>query len=129
MRLYTRLEGLDDVLKELREVEKEAKHEVVNVLREETWKVVEDAKGRAPKDTGAMARGIRRSVSAKKLTATISAGGKAGGADTYYARFVEFGTKNMPAQPFFFPACRAHEEEIGRALSDALAKLIEGGKA
>jgi hypothetical protein len=36
VRLYTRLEGLDDVLKELREVEKEAKHEVVNVLREET---------------------------------------------------------------------------------------------
>ncbi len=39
-------------------------------------KVVEDAKGRAPKDTGAMARGIRRSVSAKKLTATISAGAR-----------------------------------------------------
>ncbi len=127
MQLYTRLEGLDDVLKELREVEREAKHEAVNVLRIETQKVVEDAKSRAPKDTGAMARGIRRSVSAKKLTATISAGGKVGGVDTYYAQFVEFGTKNMPAQPFFFPACRAHEEEIGRALSDALAKLVEGG--
>lgn len=127
MRLYTRLEGVDDILKELRQVEKEAKHEVVNVLREQSQLVVEDARDRAPKDTGAMAKGIKRSVSAKRLTATISAGGKAGGADTYYARFVEFGTKNMPAQPFFFPACRAHEEEIGRALSDALAKLVEGG--
>lgn len=129
MKLYARLEGVDDILKELRQVEKEAKHEVVNVLREQSQLVVEDARDRAPKDTGAMAKGIKRSVSAKRLTATISAGGKAGGADTYYARFVEFGTKNMPAQPFFFPACRAHEEEIGRALSDALAKLIEGGKA
>jgi len=129
VKLYARLEGVDDILKELRQVEKEARHEVVKVLHDQSQLVVEDARGRAPKDTGAMAKGIRRSVSAKKLTATISAGGKVGGADTYYARFVEFGTKNMPAQPFFFPACRAHEEEIGRALSDALAKLIEGGKA
>ena len=127
MKLYARLEGVDDILEELRKVEKEAKHEVVNVLREQTQEVVEDAKSRAPKDTGAMADGIRRSVSAKRLTATISAGGKVHGVDTYYAQFVEFGTKNMPARPFFFPACRAHEEVIGKALSDALAKLVEGG--
>ncbi len=129
MKLYARLEGVDDILKELRKVEKEARHEVLIVLNEKTKVVVEDARSRATKDTGAMSKGIRRSVSAKKLTATISAGGKVGGVDTYYAQFVEFGTKNMPARPFFFPACRAHEEEIGKALSDALAKLIEGGKA
>ena len=129
MAKYTRLEGVDDILKELRQVEKEARHEVVKVLHDQSQLVVEDARDRAPKDTGAMAKGIRRSVSAKKLEATISAGGKVGGVDTYYARFIELGTKKMPAQPFFFTACRAHEEEIGRALSDALFRLIERGKA
>lgn len=129
MAIYSKVEGIEDILKELRQVEGEARQRVYEVLRDETNPVVEDARGRAPKDTGAMARGIKRSVSKQTLEARISAGGMVGGVDTYYAQFVEFGTKHMPAQPFLFPACRAHEERIGDALSRAMYDLIRKGKA
>ena len=129
MAIYAKVEGIEEILKDLRQMEGEARQCVVDVLREETKPVVEDARSRAPKDTGAMARGIKRSISKKKLEARISAGGMVGGVDTYYAQFVEFGTKHMPAQPFLFPACRAHEERIGDALSRAMYDLIRKGKA
>jgi HK97 gp10 family phage protein len=129
MAIFKRIEGMDEILKDLRQVEGEARQRVYEILRDETKPVVEDARSRAPKDTGAMARGIKRSVSKKKLEAKISAGGMVGGVDTYYAFFVEEGTKNKPARPFLFPACRAHEERIGKALSDAMYDLIRKGKA
>lgn len=129
MPIYAKVEGIDEILKELRQIEGEARQCVVDVLREETKPVVEDARSRAPKDTGAMARGIKRSISKKTLEARVSAGGMVGGVDTYYAQFIEFGTKYMPARPFLFPACRAHEERIGDALSRAMFDLIRKGKA
>lgn len=129
MPIYTKVEGVDEIVKELRQIEGEAKQRIYEVLRDETKPVVEDVKSRAPKDTGAMANTARRSVSKKKLVAVISVGGKRHGVDVYYAHFIEFGTKKMPAQPFFFPACRAHEERIGNALSDAMYDLIREGKA
>lgn len=129
MAIYSKVEGIEEILKDLRQMEGEARQRVYEILRDETKPVVEDARSRAPKDTGAMARGIKRSVSKKKLEAKISAGGMVGGVDTYYAQFVEFGTKNMTAQPFLYPACRAHEERIGKALSDAMYDLIRKGKA
>jgi len=129
MPIYSKVEGIEEILKELRQMEGEARQRVYEVLRDETKPVVEDARRRAPKDTGAMARGIKRTVSKKKLEARVSAGGMVHGVDTYYAQFVEFGTKFMPAQPFLFPACRAHEERIGNALSEAMYDLIRKGKA
>lgn len=41
-----------------------------------------------------------------------------------YARFQEFGTKNMPAHPFFFPAYRAKKKEIRRRIAAAVRKGI-----
>ena len=40
--------------------------------------------------------------------------------DVFYARFVEFGTKNMPAHPFLRPAVFNHAKEIVR--------IIQGGR-
>ena len=129
MAIYTKVEGIEEILKELRQVEGEARQCVVDVLKKETKPVVEDVRSRAPKDTGAMARGIKRSVSRKNLEAKVSAGGTVRGVDTYYAQFVEFGTKYMPARPFLYPACRAHEERIGDVLSRAMYDLIRKGRA
>jgi HK97 gp10 family phage protein len=129
MAIFKHVEGMEEILKDLRKVEGEARQRVYEILRDETKPIVKDARSRAPKDTGAMARGIKRSVSKKNLEAKVSAGGMVKGVDTYYAQFVEFGTKNMAAQPFLYPACRAHEERIGKALSDAMYDLIRKGQA
>lgn len=54
--------------------------------------------GKAPK--GTLAIGF---VKSGELTVTIYCGDS----DAYYARWIEFGTQKMAAQPFFFPAYRA----------------------
>lgn len=50
----------------------------------------------------------------------------AGGSDAFYARFQEFGTRKMPANPFFYPVWRARRKtvkaRVGRAIRAAIKK-------
>lgn len=55
------------------------------------------------------------------LRITIYAGDK----DTFYARFQEFGTVKMPANPFFFPVWRVERKRVKARLSRALRKAIK----
>ena len=82
--------------------------------------------GEAPKGALVLGR-TRKSLAAKAgLSLTIYAGG----GDAYYARFVEFGTVEMAAQPFFFPAWRLGRKRargrIARAASKAAKKVAAG---
>lgn len=125
MAIEIHVEGLDDVLKELRNAPKEAKREVVQVLREAAIEIRDDARRRCPVETGALQRSVRYSVSKKKLEARVYAGGKVGGEDVFYAPFVEFGTKHAQAKPFLFPAARAREKETMAELEEALLRAME----
>lgn len=53
----------------------------------------------------------------------------AGGDDDYafYARFVEFGTKNAKAHPFFFPAYRSLRKRIRSRVHREMKKAIKAG--
>lgn len=51
---------------------------------------------------------------------TIFAGDK----DAFYARFQEFGTANMPANPFFYPVWRHNRRRVRSRLLRALRKAI-----
>lgn len=55
---------------------------------------------------------------------TIYAGGKVNGRDAFYARFQEFGTLTMPANPFFFPAYRLRSKAAKTAITKATRKAI-----
>lgn len=55
------------------------------------------------------------------LSITIYAGGK----EAFYATFQEFGTKEMRAHPFFFPAWRAHKKKVNARLKRAMTKAIK----
>lgn len=48
----------------------------------------------------------------------------AGSKDAFYARFHEFGTKNMPAQPFFFPAWRKMRAGFRKKIRDRVRAAI-----
>ena len=45
--------------------------------------------------------------------------------NTYYWRFIEFGTERQPAQPFLRPAFEAQKENALAVITDTLAKGIE----
>jgi hypothetical protein len=55
----------------------------------------------------------------------------AGDAKAYYARWVEFGTLQRPAQPYFFPSWRSVRKSVQsrnrRAMSKVARKVAAGG--
>lgn len=58
------------------------------------------------------------------MVITIYAGGKIAGTDAFYARFQEFGTRQMRANPFFYPAYRANKKRVRSRLTRAIRKAI-----
>ncbi len=78
--------------------------------------------GKAPK--GAMTLGKVQSDGVdSEFTITIYAGNS----DAYYARWVEFGTQKMGAQPYFYPSYRAlrrrSKSRVTRSVSKAIKKV------
>jgi HK97 gp10 family phage protein len=49
----------------------------------------------------------------------------AGGGKAFYARFQEFGTVKMPANPFFFPVWRAKRKSVKNRITRAMNKAIK----
>jgi HK97 gp10 family phage protein len=97
-----------------------------------------EARQKAPKDTGEMARDImikreRDSTTYRALYSVFVRTGKKsrlGGKgrnvakDSYYWRFVEFGTAKMAAKPFMRPAFESQKEKAVDAIRDKLAARI-----
>lgn len=76
--------------------------------------IAEDARRRAPKQSGRLQRSIDdEAVAHKRDLATHDVVVAA-----YYASFVEYGTRQMAAQPYLRPAVDTNEQ--------AAARLIEG---
>ena len=137
-----KMEGMETILKDLRKAQVDVQEEARAVLKEQAEAIRDDAKSRCnfgdgdtkrkgrKRSTGALRESIRASVSRKGLGGSVSAGGRVKGASAFYAKFIEFGTKNSPAQPFLYPAARAHEEEtkekLTKVLTDAIKKGVEG---
>lgn len=56
---------------------------------------------------------------------TIYAGGKVGSADAFYAKFQEFGTRKMRANPFFFPTWRQKKRGVRAKLAAAVKRGLK----
>lgn len=74
--------------------------------------------GDAP--AGTMTVGTVRGNNYGSMRITIYAGGE----KALYGRYQEFGTKNMAANPFFYPAWRARKKKVRSRLSRAISKAI-----
>lgn len=101
--------------------------------------MVETAKGFAPKDDHTLANSIRhQDVSdSTRISQRVEAGGKAttkpvrksekGGAPMYdYALAQEYGTVDMPAHPYFWPAWRLKRRRFKSRMTRAAKKAVEG---
>lgn len=75
--------------------------------------------GDAPE--GAMVIGTVGGKEYSTLRVTIYAGG----ADAFYAVFQEFGTKDMPANPFFYPVWRTRKRRVKSRLTRNINKAIK----
>lgn len=117
--------------------------EVARELEAQAVKVVRDMKRLVPVDSGALRDSIgwtwgdapKGAVSVgqvrgrqyARMAITIYAGTRdksLGTADAFYARFQEFGTVKMPANPFFYPAWRANKTRVKAALTRAVKRAV-----
>ncbi|MBP0439587.1 HK97-gp10 family putative phage morphogenesis protein [Tianweitania sediminis] len=93
-----------------------ARNEMRQALAQSAREITNLMEALVPQDTGALAGSIGWTwgeapkgslaigfVKSGEMTITIYCGD----ADAYYARWVEFGTRKLSAQPFFYPAYRA----------------------
>jgi HK97 gp10 family phage protein len=144
------VEGTERLRARFKAVPQKIIDEVANALEAEAIKIVAEMKrlvpvgnysgggalrdsigwtwGDAPK--GSISVGKVRNASDKfgRINITIYAGTRdksLGNADAFYARFQEFGTIKMAANPFFFPAWRANRTRARRAAKRAISKAIK----
>lgn len=62
---------------------------------------------------------------ANNATGTMRITVYAGDSETFYARFIEFGTEKSAANPFFFPAYRALRRRMRGRLTRQINKAIK----
>lgn len=87
--------------------------------------MVDRMKAEVPERTGRLLNGITFEIdedgTAQVRASAVNPSGRAGGEGADYARFVEFGTEHMAAEPFFLEVARAVLEERGRSLDEAVS--------
>lgn len=90
----------------------------------------------APTDDGDLQRSIRVEDGPRELSATVTAGGplttrpvrksEKGNAPQYdYALGQEYGTAEMPAQPFFWPSVNTTKKRVRRRIDRAIGNAIK----
>lgn len=130
--MAAKIEGLDRLKRRLARLPAKMKAEVKVSLEQSADELVAMQKRLVPIDQGDLRDSIRKEEGRHELSVTVTAGGPATtrrvrkGADVSYdyALGQEFGTTDMPAQPFFFPAYRALRRRIRGRTSRAVRKAV-----
>lgn len=109
-RALRRLAALPDALKA----------EVAEQLEKSARELAVQIRDAAPVDDGV----LRDSVGSRDISTPgrLAQMVHAGDGEAFYARFVEFGTPETTAQPFFFPVYRANKKRIRAAVGRAIGR-------
>lgn len=113
--VYFQLEGMDHFEKLLNSIDIKLRKKALSIATRDSAKVVlEYAKRFAPVDSGKLRKSlvVRSMVKTtrenrKNVGHSVRAGAGWYKGHTYYAAFLEFGTRKMEAQPFLRPAVKA----------------------
>lgn len=107
------------------------KKRLARAIKEQADKVADAIRAAAPVKSGNLRNSVkvRRKKSDLSLEVTVGDGttvhGKRGPrGEANYAIFVEYGTKNMAAQPFAYSTYRAMQDEVNEAINDAIEEAI-----
>lgn len=140
MATYAKVIGQERLRKKLHELVNVGKAEIKKAMETSADEIVSLAKGLVPADTGSLRdsigwtwgkapKGVLTLGKVKSdavdsgFTITIYAGNS----EAFYARWVEFGTQNMTARPYFYPSYRALRRRakgrVTRAVNKAFKKV------
>ena len=132
------VKNLANFQRKMRAIPIEVRLEIVRQLEKEADKIVKLMKAFAPKGTtrqlvnsigwtwgdvpkGAITVGKVANNEFDRIAIKIYAGG----GDAFYARFQEFGTRKMAANPFFFPVWRAEKRRAKAGFKRAVTRAIK----
>lgn len=136
-----RTEGFAELAERLKQLgPRVAKNALRRAVSSGAAVVRNDARSRAPVDTGEMKKDIQikrekdeRGSFMAKYAVFVRSGKKSrmsGRArdvqkDSFYWKFLEYGTSKMPAQPFMRPAFEARKEEALKVIGEKLDEGIQ----
>lgn len=139
------LTGFKELAKALRELgPRVAKNTLRRSVAAGATIIKTEARARAPKDTGEMAKDImvkRERDTRGEMAATYSVFVRSGKKsrlagkgrnvqkDSYYWKFVEFGTSKMAAKPFLRPSFESKKEEAVKVIGEKLDEGIQKAAA
>lgn len=134
--------GLDRLNRKLKRLPDVARDQIREAIAQSAREIVDLAVNLVPVDSGALAGSIGwtwgKAPKGAMTLGTVKSNGSelvatvyAGDSEAFYARWVEFGTQKMTAQPFFYPSYRAlrkrSKSRIKRAITKAAKKVAAGG--
>ena len=129
MRMDIKITGIKQIEKKLSGMETKIARKVVRqALKKAAKPILAAAKRNAPVKTGALKKSLRVRVMKKKkhrYGVMVATSAKWFTGETFYAAFVEYGTKHLPARPFLRPAMDSQKTAAEKILKQEILSGIE----
>ena len=118
------IDGIDEVLRKLGQLEDQGKRAESAALRSAGDRIKESIQAETPVDEGDLLKSINRSnVKTKEGVKQVEVGPDSRGKRSHVARFLEFGTVKMKANPFM---SRGYEQARAETLAIIARELRKG---
>lgn len=120
------LVGAEDLVRNLEAVSTNVTKDLAKAVKAGGKVVRDEAKARAPVDTGALRdKMTMRLVEKDRSQVEVKVGPHK---DQYYGYFLEHGTSKMSPKPFLRPALDENKDKVEKAMANELKKAIEKAK-
>ena len=122
-----KLEGFESLQRALKGAPEAVRVRASSAVAASTFAIAQRARALMPVASGDLKRAITTTRTASGLSGSVGLDTR----DTYYWRFVEFGTRHMAARPFFRPAAEAESDlfiQRMRAIGPALERDFSRGR-
>lgn len=139
METVVSIEGMQELMRSSRAVDEAVRRILGEAVKAGADIVAQDARARAPVDTGALRRGIKAEITWDKNKSKAFAGAgmdkdmndtfvkySSNGKRYYYPASIEYGTKNAPARPFLRPALEHNKARVKQEVTDRIKRAMEG---
>ena len=111
--LKIKVSGIEKIIKKIKNKPKKLEKDIDNEVKNCAINILRDSKRICPVNTGALRRS-GRFEKIREMAYKVSYGGAGTGVN--YAKFVEFGTRYMMAQPYLMPSFRKNIHNLKRKL-------------
>lgn len=129
--MFIQVSGLEEVRNALSELApRVATNLMRTVVQDIASAIAKEAKAAAPKNTGNLKKSIkarRKKGSRNNPQSQVVANSKNAdaGEESFYWKFIEFGTRKMRARPFIAPIKQKYAAEMPRLLRESFGRKLE----